>query len=69
MVQNFIQLKPRLTSDNIGDRIKVHFWIPHEILSEIDTHIEYPKFTFQMRIIPKTSVIFVKWSKINGNDC
>ena len=56
------------TSANFGNKNKVHFWIAHEILFEIDTHIEYPKFTFQMRIIRKTLVIFVKWSKINGNN-
>ena len=35
-----------LSSANFGNENKVSFWIPHEILYEIDTHIEYPKFTF-----------------------
>ena len=32
-------------SANFGNKNKVHFWIPYEILYEIDSHIEYPKFT------------------------
>ena len=57
-----------LTMANVGNKNKVHFWIPHEILYEIDTHIEYPKFTFQIRIFRKTSVIFIHWSKIKVSD-
>ena len=30
---------------------KVHFWIPHEIVYDIETHIEYPQFAFQIGII------------------
>ena len=56
------------SSANFGNKNKVHFWIAHEILYEIDTHIEYRKFTFQIRVIRKTSVIFVNWSKINVSD-
>ena len=37
----------------------------HEILYEIDAHIEYLKFTFQIGIIRQTSVIFMNSSKIN----
>ena len=56
------------TSANFGNKNKVHFWIPHKILYQIDIHIEYPKFTFQIRVIRKTSAIFVIWSKINISD-
>ena len=56
------------TLANFGNKNKVHFWNPHEILYEIDTQIEYPKFTFQLHVIRKTSVIFVNWSKINVSD-
>ena len=34
-----IRIKP-------GGDMQQHFWIPHEILYAIDTHIEYPKFDF-----------------------
>ena len=53
-----------LTSANFGNKNKVNFWIPHEIV----THIEYPKYTFQIRIIRKTSVILMNWSKMNVRD-
>ena len=53
---------------NFSNKNKVYFWIPHEILYEINTHFEYPNFTFQIRVIQKTSVIFVNWSKINVSD-
>ena len=57
-----------LSSANFGNENKVSFWIPHEILYEIDTNIEFSKFTFQIRIIRITSVIFVNWSQINASD-
>ena len=44
---------------------RVHIWIIHEILYEIDTNIEYLKLKFQIGTIRKTSVIFVNASKMN----
>ena len=31
---------------NFGNTIRVHIWIPREILYEIDTHNEYLKLKF-----------------------
>ena len=42
-----------LTSANFGNKNKGDFCILDEILYEIDTHVEYPKFTFQIRNIRK----------------
>ena len=33
-------------SANLGNKIKVNFWITNEILYEIDTHIDYLKHKF-----------------------
>ena len=45
---------------NFGNKIRVHIWIVHEILYEIDTHIEYLKLKFQIGTIRKTSVNALK---------
>ena len=54
-----------LFGSNYGNKIRVHIWIIHEILYEIDTHIEYLKLKFQIGTIRKTSVVFVNSLKIN----
>ena len=38
-------MQSTLTSSNFGNKNVVLFWIPHDILYEIDTHIKYPKLT------------------------
>ena len=57
-----------LFGSNFGNKIRVPIWIIHEILYEIDTHIEYLKLKFQIDNIRKTSGILVNWSKISVSD-
>ena len=52
---------------DFGNKIRVHIWIIHEVLYEIDTDIEYLKLKFQIGTIRKTTVIFVNPSKINDS--
>ena len=49
-------LRNLLTWSHFGNENKVNFWIPHEMLYEIDADIEYLKFTFQIGIIRQTLV-------------
>ena len=46
-------------------RLFLKFLLPVIKVSMLFSHIEIPKFTFQIRIIRKTSLIFVNWSEMN----